>query len=1391
MAKIIHFPPPRPGRHQSSIFDLQSSNPARYNNPSVSTELETVVQEGRPFLVGEWLVEPKLNRVSRGEVTVQLELKAMDVLLCLVDHAGDLVSKHDLLDTVWQTEFVSDNTVVNRIAELRGAFGDDPQNPRYIETIRKRGYRLIAEVGPVTMAAEASRPEPDIRAPVENKPNPYPGLAAFTESDADRFFGREAESAALWRKISSRRLLAVIGPSGVGKSSLLRAGVAARAPPGWRVVVFTPAENPTLSLARALASDHAGDPAAMARLLGFSDADTALAVVAQWRGQFSDAVLVVDQFEELFTLNPPEVQVGFIALLRRLVDAADVHVVLGLRDDFLHYCQSHPPISPIFESLTPLGPPDAAGLRRALKEPAARRQVGFETEVLVDRMIGEVAGERGALPLLAFAIQRLWEERDRDRRVLTEEAYDRIGGVAGALAQHAEQTLERIGFEKLPIVREVFRNLVTSEATRAVREWDEILSVFRDSRSESRAEEVLRTLIDSRLLTSYELREGDEAPTRRVEIVHESLLTSWPRLVRWQTQDADSARLRDELRQAARLWDDHERARDYLWTGNAFREFAVWQANYPGGLTDLEEAFAAAMTSLATRRRRRRRMAAAAVFGVLLAVLVVVGALWQRSVRETRRAEAAKLLALGQLRLEDYPTATLAHAIASLELADTPEARRLALRALWEGPTAFVINQDASYSCEFTPDGGWLVQSMQREFEPQVGVVASDGTRTDFDQDFGIQFVSTIVNPEGTVVFSKPELASASPQRVVLWSIPHGRKLCDVQIPPPARATKVVGWNRDRCLALVWEDDRPTIHAFNFDGTHERLGTLDLSGYRPVAIDLRTGRLCASVEDGAVSVCRIGEHELAQPRFLGRHEGTAHQLAVDPEGRFVATSSFDGQIRIWDPSTTSPPVVLRGPEGILKVGFFGGEPMLAVRTEENGARRIWVYSFSDGHGRLLRTIDVGQAGDPGLTQPWGWDLRGRLFARNCADQTTRLWSLAAPADSGPLALRRGDVAIDWHHSFHPEGRWLATADVSGLMVWPLSRMYPSVIRSHQKSVWSVAFARSGQWLASGCSDGVVWITPLKGEVPAAGQVLGQTRGSSAIRFLAPSPDGSRILAARDIRGAAVIPLDGTQESPVGNRLTAYGAAYSAEGRLVGVTGRTADNRFVLDVFATDTLERVNSFEPLGRGAFVAPRFLSDGRIAYADESGLAIADPKDGTSELVLEGTCLTFAISGDEKRIAFIDLAYFSWSAPGSAILLDLEAGTAAHLASHGDQVSAIATDAAGTVVVTGDKEGVLRVGSAGGEEPHLLLGHKGRIWSVDTDPLGQWIATGGDDGTVRIWPMPDLSKPPLHTLPHDELIAKLKTLTNLRVVRDEEDPTGWTLTHDPFPGWATVPTW
>ncbi len=344
---------------------------------------------------------------------------------------------------------------------------------------------------------------------------------------------------------------------------------------------------------------------------------------------------------------------------------------------------------------------------RALVEPATRLGFTFEDDHLPDEMIAEVEGERGALPMLAFAVARLWDKRDRARHVLTRQAYDRHRRrQRRARASRRGDPRPRSVQTASSIVRELFRNLVTAEGTRAVREWDELLSIFGDSRSESPTA-ILRALIDARLLTSYEILEEEQVPTRRVEIVHESLLENWPRLVGWQTQDADSARMRDELRQAARTWDEHGRHPDRLWTGSAYREFTAWRERYPGALSDIEESYAWAMTTYAKRRRRLRRIAVAVFMVVAAAVTTATTVLWRRSVFQERRAEAQKLIALGQVQLEEYPTAALAYATRSLDLTDSKEARYLALEALWEGPTTFVVNEHPSVYASFSP--GWAM----------------------------------------------------------------------------------------------------------------------------------------------------------------------------------------------------------------------------------------------------------------------------------------------------------------------------------------------------------------------------------------------------------------------------------------------------------------------------------------------------------------------------------------------------------------------------------------------------------------------------------------------------------------------------------------------------------
>jgi hypothetical protein len=204
--------------------------------------------------------------------------------------------------------------------------------------------------------------------------------------------------------------------------------------------------------------------------------------------------------------------------------------------------------------------------------------------------------------------------------------------------------------------------------------------------------------------------------------------------VRWQAQDAEGAVLRDQLRQAAATWEEHGRASDLLWTGTAYQEFSVWQERYPGGLTATEQAFAEAMTAERQRRRRRRRIAVTTLVTVLLGGLLVVSALWWESVKAKRareaealHAQASQLLALGRNELARDPAMALAYARKSLELADTPAARRFAVEVLWKGPIARIASPSAVPGLQPEETAGWLDQPV---FSPDAAWLAFRNSTT-------------------------------------------------------------------------------------------------------------------------------------------------------------------------------------------------------------------------------------------------------------------------------------------------------------------------------------------------------------------------------------------------------------------------------------------------------------------------------------------------------------------------------------------------------------------------------------------------------------------------------------------------------------------------------------
>jgi len=255
---------------------------------------------------------------------------------------------------------------------------------------------------------------------------------------------------------------------------------------------------------------------------------------------------------------------------------------------------------------------------------------------------------------------------------------------------------------------------------------------------------------------------------------------------------------------------------------------------------------------------------------------------------------------------------------------------------------------------------------------------------------------------------------------------------------------------------------------------------------------------------------------------------------------------------------------------------------------------------------------------------------------------------------------------------------------------------------------------------------------------------------------------------------------------------AWYVAFSPDGQLAGqVGGPWGDEKGVVRVWETATGTEVALLEPEGRPRWGPIVFTGNREILVSNESVLKRWNLDTGDGDVVYDGVPFAIAFSRAGRKVALAEIEHPNDVGAARTIVLDLETGRATQLESRGKGVMKVAFDSSGSVLATCNREGVIHVGPISDEEPHLLLGHEGPIYNLAIDPKGRWIASQGQDRTLRLRPMPDLSKRPLHTLRRSELIAKLKTLTNLRVVRDPNSATGWKLTHDPFPGWETVPTW
>jgi WD40 repeat protein/serine/threonine protein kinase len=1179
-----------------------------------------------------------------------------------------------------------------------------------------------------TWSAEDSRASSEADAP-------YLGLEAFSAADADLFVGREREVDALLNRLRTTAFQIVVGASGAGKSSFVHAGVVPALPPGSRVVAMRPGNRPVATFAAKLGA--AGVPAHEVRALfdAVSGSSTTLGAAAafgatdDWLEDATDdglLVIVVDQLEELFTLCHDQVaRERFGAILDALTSSPHgrIRVICTLRDDFLMRAAALPVLGPrVAASVFLLGNPSREDLIRTIIEPARRLGYELSDAELAPEMAQAVAGRPGALALLSFTASRLWELRDRRFLRLTRAAYEAMGGVGGALGQHAEQTLAALGAEDRRVVREAFRHLVTAEGTRAQISVADLGQAL----ASPNAGAVIDKLVAARLLVISEHEDG-----ARVEIVHEALLAAWPRAQEWLREDAVSVRMRDQVRSAARQWDERRRARGLLWRDEPLAELERWRRQHEvHGLTEVERAFADASRAAAARGRRIRTLAVGSAFAVLAVAFAVM--FWLRREATHQRALVQEQLVRSYIERGQQALfgGNVEAARQSLEAAyrmgaDTPAVRFMLARAR------------ESIDAELATLGGHAGQVWYAPFSPDGTRVVTGG------QDASVRVWDAATGRELHALrgHAPPVMAAWSPGGEVatadaagtirIWtgdgqlrtSIAAGRSsttgIAFTQDGSHVAVARVngsvaIGDARSGQLRATWKADPEAVYALAFDPSGTRVVTASKSG--TAVVWSLEGRELARLEGHTEAIWQavfdpMGERVITISldrtarvwdsrsgalihRLVG-HEDRVRSVAVDARGRWIATASADTTVRIWSLPSGEPLATLRGHTAQVNAVAFAPDDQL-VSVSSDGTARVWdvirgIQTAAFHHGGAVRNVAVEPRTRRVATASWSstakiWDLR----------RQSRLQTYASPvADTGKEGDRLPLAMIG-------AGR-LARIGTRGIAVWELG--------SARQWTWRVAdlvagaLSPDGRLALAADTQGLLHAMDANGNVQPPLRIPGE-----GVACVAAYPDGKR--AATCGPGDTVSVWDLATGKLVAQRR-------------VGAVNAISMARDGGALFAYASVQRL------------------EGKAA-----GWLLAGDLSREVRLDHDGDLSEARFSPDGARLATVsfDGNVRIWSRDGVLEAKLSHAGPVAHMAWSSDG-SWLATAAfAGTLTIWDRASWQVR---------KAIEAHTSFIGALAIDGGDTLIASGGSDGLVKVWDVATLLQ--VARIPAGELVTQL----------------------------------